>query len=452
MNSQDLDMFNPSEMYKKHEKQYELMSIWLEDFYKGYSNSDKIISLLSYWLYAFKCVLACYGIAGVKDFCQSEFGSAIRFSFLYEYGANVNIKKKKISAFILFQIAAGLIKKAYLPGAPAHSILSKVLWRITKFIAMSTPITVQKNRKQAIVMKLVNYFDGYDPSVIKKCFDSALPPVFFADQNNLFVGNILNVDCSAAAFMDFYGYENMLLFSRRLKVIGRQHGGGYDMFSDDYFSFFEKKLCDQFIGWGMSCNNERQHRYARGFSPLVYTGGTRRLIWVEHARLPLVMCPISPTVYLQYSNKRVIEYIYNELLNIESKFFSLVYPGQLKSSDYAGMRGEELSISCGKGENVICVNDVLIFDVSGASMVHYCIEHEITFIFVVSRENTIHFTEKKNEWFNVLRSSGFVFFDDEVGLLSQRLIEILSDKFELPAPVRRFHRERFIDINYSVNL
>ncbi len=446
INTGEFGNINPSAIYEEHNKQFQSISTWLGSYYDGYANSDKIISLLSYWLYAYRCILACYGIEGAKDFCKSGFGSHIRFAYSYEYGVDVNLKPRKFISGFLFHIAAGFINTAYLPGGRVRSISTKIAWRVTKFAAMSAPIAVRNIRKQALINKLLNCFDGCDVRVLEKNFDDALPAVFVADQINLITGKALRVDCSAVSFMDFCGYENILLFNRRLRIMGRQHGGGYDMFSVDYFSLFEKTLCDTFMGWGMSGKNERQHKYPIGTPFAMPAGSEKRLIWVERGRCPLIWLPLIPTVFAQCNNRSAVEYVYNELLAVDRGFFSLAYPGQLKSPDYGGMRGAELGDNSGKGENVICANDIVIFDISAASLIHYCIEHEITFIVVICRGDIAHFTEIANEWLDILRRSGLAFFDDEVGLLSRRLGEILADDCELPADVRKYHRERFIDI------
>jgi len=446
MSDQRLDRLNPSTIYEEHKRQFALISPWLEVYYRGYINRDKITSLLSYWLYAYRCILTCYGIECAKHFCRSDFGSHLRFAYFYEYGSQVNLKLKKTKCTFLFRVAAELIGNSYLPGGRIRSVYSKCLWRITKLLAISAPITVQAPRKAELLSKLVDCFEGYNASVIMKCFKDALPPVFFADQINLFVNKALRVDCSASTFMDFCGYENLFLLGRRLQVVGRQHGGGYDMFTDDLLSFFEKELCDRFIGWGMSCSNERQHRYPIGDLPSTSDTGGKRLIWVEHCRVPSIMFLMSPTMYLQTSRRTAIHYLYNELVAAGREYSSLAYPFQLKSSDYVGMRGNELSSQSGRGEEVFCANDVVIFDVAGASLIHYCIEHEIIFLLVLCREDLLHFTETAKEWLNVLRRSGLVFFEDEIHLLSRRLDEIMSDKFDLPANVKRYHKNMFVDI------
>jgi hypothetical protein len=57
-----------------------------------------------------------------------------------------------------------------------------------------------------------------------------------------------------------------------------------------------------------------------------------------------------------------------------------------------------------------------------------------------------HLTEPMREWLNVLRRSGLALYDDEAGSLHRKLAEMLADDYELPAAVRKYHRERFIDI------
>jgi hypothetical protein len=311
---------------------------------------------------------------------------------------------------------------------------------------MSTPIAVRSIRKQALTRKLADCFGSYDACEIEKCLEEALPAVFFADQVSLFREKVLRVDCSAVSFMDFAGYENLLLFDRRLDVTGRQHGGGYDMFAVDYFLLFEKTLSDRFIGWGMSGENERQHKYRTANRRASTLGGKKRLIWVERSLCPRIWSLLNPILYAQHNDRAVIEYVYRELTAARRGFFNLEYPGRMGSPDYAGMRGELLTSVTARGEDAIRTDDVVLFDMSGGSLIHHCIDNEITFVVVIRREDMPYFTEPKREWLNILRCSDLAFYDDEVGLLSRRLGEMLADDYELPADVRKYHRERFIDI------
>ena len=62
--------------------------------------------------------------------------------------------------------------------------------------------------------------------------------------------NRINVSGSSASFFEYEGFENIFLLNSNLYIEGIQHGGGYDIFKVDYFSDYEKNLCDKFFGWG----------------------------------------------------------------------------------------------------------------------------------------------------------------------------------------------------------
>ena len=437
---------NPRAIFDEHNEKFGRIAERLKTCYAGYSNRDKIVSLLSYWLYGYRCILACYGIEAAIRFCRSGYGSHVRFAYLHEYNIDTNLQRKTISAGRLFGLAAGLMNAAYLPGGRVDSIYSRLLWRLTKFAVIGAPIVVRPARKKELVSTLAEYFDGYDTDIVEKCLHDGLPPVFVSDQIRVPRKRPLRVDCSALSFMDFCGYENLFLFDRRLHVTGRQHGGGYDVCSVDYWILFEKQFCDEFVGWGMSRRNERQHKFPARDRPVLSDSGERRLIWVERARMPFLLYAMSPALYAQCNNRNIIDYVYDELRSVGRMFFSLPYPGKLRSDDYVGKRGDELVAEKGGGESVIRADDVLIFDNLGGSLIHYCIEHGISFVVVLSREDIPQLSERATEWLGVLRSAGLAFFDDERGYLSGRLTEIVADRSGLPTGVESYHRERFKDI------
>jgi len=437
---------NPRAVFNEHNERFSRIAGRLETYYAGYSNRNKIISLLNYWLYGYRCILVCYGIGAAMRFCRGGFGSHVRFAYFHEYNIDINLQRKTIAAGHLFGLAAGLMHAACLPGGRVDSVYSKLLWRLTKFAVMAAPVAVRESRKNELVSMLVECFDGYDADVVERSLHEGLPPVFTSDQIRVPRKRPLRVDCSATSFMDFFGYENLFLFDRRLHVIGRQHGGGYDVTSVEYWVHFEKQLCDEFIGWGMSSANERQHKFPAHPRPERADGDARRLIWVERGCLPFLLHAMSPALYAQGVNKGVIDYVCDELRSMKGGFFSLPYPGLLRLDDYAGKRGDELAAGSRGGESVIRADDVLIFDHIGASLIHYCIEHGISFVIVLGREDISQLSERAAEWLGVLRSAGLAFLDDEHGLLSRRLTEIIAERGGLPVKVENYHLERFKDI------
>ena len=94
----------------------------------------------------------------------------------------------------------------------------------------------------------------------------------------------------------------------------------------------------------------------------------------------------------------------------------------------------------------MAIGDVVIFDESGSSLIHHCIEQEIPFVLVVSKDDISGFSKNKNEWFDVIRNAGLAFYDHEVGMLTKKINEIFKSNYNLPSTLSDFHRNKFIDI------
>lgn len=195
----------------------------------------------------------------------------------------------------------------------------------------------------------------------------------------------------------------------------------------------------------MSEVNERQHRYTR-VRERPPKDVERRVIIVERPLLPAIMYPMSPPIYRESTDPDPIEYVHSELTAAGTDFYSLVYPGALQSPAYTGMRGKDLASVRGRGESVLRQDDIPVFDISAASLIHYCIENDMTFVIVVGRESEQQFSRAYRNWLGVLRDAGLAVFADETGMLRRSIADISVSGYELPARVRRYHRRHFIAI------
>lgn len=436
----------PCAIFQEHEEDFRKNADWLRDYYRGYPNRDKITTLLDFWLYAFRCLIIAYGIDAVREFADSGSRSQLRFAYRYEFGVDISLPSPRPRAGWLAPSALSIMQTAYLPGGLVRSISSRIFARLTKFATVGAPIAVQPARRSALLERLVTCFPGEEAETIRSCLRMALPAVFYADPISAFRRGVLMVDCAPAAFMDCCGYENLFLYDRPLNVIGRQHGGGYEMFTEDYWVLYEKRLCDVFVGWGMSAVNERQHRYLKPATNAAVSLLKKRVIVVERPLLPRLMHLMSPPIYEQFNDAGVVEYVSRELKTSGVPYWSLRYPGSLQSPAYSGSRGQLLTPRSGRGESVVTPEDIVIFDILAASLVHYCVEAGITFVVVLSRENVAQFSDGYTEWFEVLRGAGLAFFADEPGALASALTAIVAVEYEMPAAVREFHHRRFIAI------
>ena len=448
---EDLNRLDHKEAYSQHSIQFKSITDSLSEFYKDYENKDKIIQLLNAWLYFIRGLYESYGLNAVKEFSESEFGCPIRFSFYYEYGFNIGNKASIYKNKFLFSVYNRFLKSALLPGARVHSIYSKLRWRFAKFIIINIPIQRDYSRKSQLIEYIMTHFDGYfrevDAAEIVSLLSSALPDVFFSDQVNVATKKELNVECASWTFLEFSGFENIFLLNRVTRVKGLQHGGGYFAFEPQYGTRFEESISDKFIGWGLSpIANERQprytHRYENKNSPVKLT----RLIWVEGSKSSIFNYFMWPKQIQQNYNLNSIRYISDEISSSNISHYSMPYPNHLRSCQYDQARGIELPNTKGLGENNIRRGDVLIFDESGQSLIHCCIERHIPFIFVVSRDDMFGFSEMQIEWFNLMREARLAFFEDECGCLSLRIGEIFETEYELPEKLENFYRKTFIDI------
>ena len=446
-----LERLNHEKTYHEHCLNFNNIRQSLEGLYGNYKNGKKIIHLLNAWLYFYRGLYESYGFNGIKEFDKNDFNCPIRFSFFYEYGFNISNNFQPVKNKFLFKILNGFLSEALLPGAKVKSFSSKFRWRFAKFIIRIIPEQKKSVLKSQIVGHIMSYFEGYFLDVemedVEKFISNCLPTVFFESEVKVISKNTLDVECSPWAFLDFSGFERIFLINRTVKVLGLQHGGGYFAFDPQYGTRFEESISDHYVGWGLSPNNNRrQHRYPHRTKRLDITTRPKRVIWIEHCRLSIFNYFMWPCQIRQSYNLDVIKYISNELNGLNVPFFSKPYPNDLKSQQYQGFRGPELQESTGFGENAIERGDILIFDESGSSLIHHCIEQEIPFILVVSKDDISGFSKNQNEWFDVIRNAELAFYDHEVGMLTKKINEMFKSNYDLPQNFRDFHRNKFIDI------
>jgi hypothetical protein len=422
---QNLEKLAHQRVMNEHTVEFNSISKSLEEFYGGYKNSKKIIHLLNAWLYLVRS--------------------------LYESYANIGHKSESYKSKFLFKFLNGFLNHALLPGARIRSLYTKFRWRFAKLIIINIPSNIIVARQSIIVELIMDYFDNYftdlDDHEIKKYISDALPSVFYEGQVKVPEKDILKVECAPWSFIEFSGFERVFLLDRYVKVTGLQHGGSYFAFEPSYGLRFEESISDEYIGWGLSPNkNERQHRYKFGNQESKTSSPPKRLIWVERCRLPVFHSFIWPPQVKQAFNLNGINYISNELRLAKAQFYSMPYPNPLRSNQYDGLRGVELNSNTGRGEDALGIGDVVIFDESGSSLIHHCIEQEIPFILVVSKDDISGFSKNQNEWFDVIRNAELAFYDHEVGMLTKKINEIFKSNYDLPQNLRDFHRNKFIDI------
>ena len=153
---------SPVALYSHNKKECKKNYAWFECYYKDYTNQDKILILLEYWLYSFRVILDLYGLQGAKKYClDSKTGCPYQFSWLEEDDVDIRSNNKRFNNKYLFKVLSMFHKYYTIPGASIYSIFDKINWRVSKRIIFSTPIAKSSSRRSDLVKKLSSSLAGY---------------------------------------------------------------------------------------------------------------------------------------------------------------------------------------------------------------------------------------------------------------------------------------------------
>lgn len=436
--------FNLSkENFKKSKEKYKSIEDKILILYKEYENKNRISILLEYWFFNIRSTFLIFGKKGLKEFLKSKFYNPIRYSVWKiskddNYILDFDVKPNAIKFFLINIFH----KSLFLSGAKSNTLLDKVISKITRSIIKSIPINKDLKLREEIVNLSFEYFSDIDIDGLEELILNKLPVLFFSKPVTLSKKIInLNVECAASLFLEFNNYENIFLLNKNIFLKGYQHGGGYDTFLISYFENFEKSLCNQFFGWGLSEKNIRQHRF-RSMLKNKEKSSKKRIVWVEESEIPFFCSTLLPCHYFQSKNLKSTEYIYKELKNLSFNYFNLAHP-VLPSDKYKKFRGNLLKRKTRRGESIIKQSDIGIFDSSVSTLLYFFVENKMPYIQVIDRLEFELFTQKQKDWINLLRESDLCCFNDEIGRLSYCIEKIMNDNYEIPHKVINFYRNFF---------
>lgn len=425
-----------------HEAKFLKISGWINRYYSDYVNSKKIIILFDYWLYASRSFIECYGIEEFQKFIDSGTKCFFRFSWISDFGEDITVKEiRSYGNIIIYSVLSLFCKHPLIAGSDVHSIVSKIVVRVTTLMVRFLPLTHTQQRQVEFVEIVMEYFDDNEQFKNIKGLDNFIPKLFYSNYIRTIINRSLVIEGAPTVFLEFTGYERMLLNNTPIRIIGRQHGGGYSAYRTSYLDEYENKLSDVYIGWGLSSVNKHQHKFSKRNVVSKPISNIRRIIWVERGRMPKFYL----SIWHEY-DYGPIKYIAKELSQSGIKYCNIPYPSFGKSTLYQGVRGHVENHDRRKAEEIIGNNDIVIFDTCTATLIHYCIENDIIYIVVISKKAADALTLKQKEWFNVMRESGLAYYDDETNCLAKRIIEVTDSNFVIPERILEYHYNIFINI------
>lgn len=387
------------------ESKWEEITPELEKIYNNYVNKDKLLNLFKAWFYVF--YLLYYNTNDkIKDNFENFNGSL----FLFNTRPNSkNINKIThnyfINIFAIFYFS--FFNKFLIRGAIPRNIFDIILIRLNIFLKSYLNVKesgVLKNKIITILQKNKFSLDFID------LFEKKLPTTFYSKQINLLSKNNLFCDGSAHSFFDFDGYENLLLFKRKIIFTGRQHGGGYGMFKDDLYLDFELNLCDEFIGWNLFSKNEMKNIY-KPLKNKVYQNGN--IILIARPSIPTWFFYFTPHFYNELLDINTINYFQKEIELLDIEINCKPHPVEGLNKFYDNIKFHKIYNSKEKAENIINNNDIIIFDVISHTLIYFCLYHNIRFIILFSYDNYDYLTDEMKSWLNYLHNNNIVFYTNE---------------------------------------
>ena len=431
---------------KNHKKRLRAIEQKLEIFYSDYKNKRKIIKLVDIWLFFITALHDAYGVDGLKSFLISEFNCSNRFAMKYELGIDLNNGLKSYKFKYLFYIFVNFLSRPLIPGAIVNGVFKKLRWRFAKWIILQIPEKFDLATKTELSSHIIEYFDNRFNKELEQLIINAIPTVFYYKPVKTLIRSKLTLEGSPWSLCDFQGLERILLIQRPVTIIGLQHGGGHNTYISEIAEDIDEELADTYYGWGLSKNmNHRQSRYPKRKKILIKNTNATRVLWIEKGNSTTWSKFVWPYQYQALIETESLKYIANELQNAEIEYYNLPHShNQLRSNLYDGLREKELDNLTGRGEDVIRMNDIVIFDIVTSSLIHYCIEHQILFLIVVSRVGVEYYTPNQKEWFDVMRKANLIFYNDENDKMGKTLIKLIDSQAQIPLELKKYHDRKFI--------
>ena len=442
------EALKPLKEIEIHQKSYHKVKSRIRFLYKNYENEKIIVDLFEYWIFSLRLIYCSYGSNGLRGYFRSKQKDPVVFSYEYEFGVKTNLVSlaTKINAKWLFGLISFFPLNLRLPGSPNTYFFDRLRVKRTRLMISAIPIYTDKTLENNVV-NIINLYLSETGIDVELDDDVHLyvPSIFKSRQIARGDTRTLSIRCAPVELMHFNGDENIFLIKNKLKVVGFQHGGGYDNIDLDLALYFEKKISSTFYGWGLSEFNIHQHRFAKKNNQLAEVASCKsRVLWIESPRDTKLIAYYYPLAYAIKNDNNVVSYIFSELKESGVKYYNKPYLYELQSDRYIGKRGEVIDGNK-KAEDVIRKGDLVIFDNCMHSLIYYCIENNIMFIIVSCKSMESHYSDEMREWYEVLRRNNLFFFSSEVKLLRNKICR-LSSNYTIPKDVADYHYNKFINI------
>ena len=398
-------------------------------------NESKVIQVVALWFDYFNYTLD-FIVNNEKDISilnDDLIKKSILYSFdIFEDDFSIpSIKKhsplKKCVSFFLFG------KVGYLPAGFSNRKIEKLKFKLLSMKIENLKIEVNSEFKFAYFEYCNKIFDKKTVSILREI----IPDVFFATtlikENNL--PYILKG--SPLSFFDFnYNYLKLLLQSKKIKIIGIQHGGVYGEWNNNPFEDYEKRISDTYFGWGLSENNIIQNRFNKN---KISDGKQKGVYWFGRNKYYVSkVVDFGNLIHENLNNVNHIQFFYDFFQEFNVKL--LKHPRQ-SHPIYKHIFDDEEIIFPVDSISYVSNARLIIFDCLSHTLMYHCLFNRIPFVIILDKWPITGLSSSALEFYDQLFNNELLLCSNDVAIYDK--LEKLNKK--LKENTKEFYTNSFIN-------
>jgi hypothetical protein len=327
-------------------------------------------------------------------------GSVEKNSFFY-----------KFLSFFLFG------KKGYLPSGVSTKIVDKIKFRLLSYRVENLKIKVNYEFKNAYFEECNKRFDQETVVVLR----DIIPDIFFASGLLSDYNLPLTLKGSPLSFFDFnYSYLKLLLQSKKVKILGIQHGGVYGEWNNNPYENYENKISDSYYGWGLFEQNIIQNRFKRN-KKIGYK--QQGVFWFgrNESYLPIKV-NFGNEIFEHYNDINHIPFFYKYFKEFDLKFL----PHPRKSLPiYKDVIDNSISVLVEDSAAYVSNARLIVFDCLSHTLMYYCLFNRIPFVIVLDNWPLKGLSAIAMEFYEVLYKNNLLLIKNDNDLFKK--LDVLKE-------------------------
>lgn len=302
-------------------------------------------------------------------------------------------------------------KKGYLPSGVSTKIIHKIKFKLLLYRVEKLGINVNYELKNAYFEECNKRFDQQTISVLR----DIIPDVFFASGLISYFNLPYTLIGSPLSFLDFnYSYLKLLLQSKKVNIIGIQHGGAYGEWENNPYENYEKKISDSYYGWGLFEQNIIQNRFKRN---KVIDAKQKGIFWFGRIESYLpIKVNFGNEIFEHYKDIQHIEFFYNYFKEFDLNFL----PHPRKSLPiYKDIINNSINVFVKDSMSYVANAKLVVFDCLSHTLMYYCLFNRIPFIIVLDQWPCKGLSVSGNEFYEVLYKNNLLLIKTDKNLFSK---------------------------------